>query len=75
MKTLTEKIKHMNALFGVLSLIVVVTIIPHAFALTAADDPHGPLESIAWMAAIAVIAVMSGVGFVTTVKLGKLHQK
>lgn len=75
MKTLAEKTKQMSALFGILSLIVVVTIVPHAFALTAADDPHGPLQSMAWIAAIAVIGVMSGVGFVTTIKRGKLYHK
>lgn len=75
MKTLADKTKSMTTLFGIVSLIVVFTLVPHAFALTTADDPHGPLESIAWMAAIAVIGVMSGVGVLTTIKHGKLHQK
>lgn len=75
MKTLTDKSKSMTALFGMLSLIVVFTIAPHAFALTTADDPHGPLESIAWTAAMAVAGVMSGIGILTTIKHGKLHLK
>ncbi|MHB9161660.1 MAG: hypothetical protein ACYC6W_12365 [Nitrosotalea sp.] len=75
MKTPTDKTKSMTALFGMLSLIVVVTIAPHAFALTTADDPHGPLESIGWVAAITVAGVISGVGVLTTIKRGKLHQR
>jgi len=75
MKTLADKTKSMTALFGMLSLIVVFTIAPHAFALTTADDPHGPLESITWTAAMAVAGVMSGIGILTTIKLGKLRQK
>lgn len=75
MKTLADKTKSMTVLFGMLSLIVVFTIAPHAFALTTADDPHGPLESIAWTAAMAVAGVMSGIGILTTIKRGKLHQK
>ncbi|CUR51166.1 exported protein of unknown function [Nitrosotalea devaniterrae] len=74
MKALADKTKSMIALFGI-SLIVVFTIAPHAFALTTADDPHGPLESIAWTAAMAVAGVMSGIGIVTTIKRGKPHQK
>jgi uncharacterized membrane-anchored protein YitT (DUF2179 family) len=75
MKTLADKTKSMTTLFGMMSLIVVFTLIPHAFALTTADDPHGPLESTAWIAAMAVAGVMSGVGILTTIKRGKLHQK
>ncbi len=75
MKKLDDKTKSMATLFGMLSLIVVFTIAPHAFALTTADDPHGPLESTAWTAAIAVAGVMSGIGILTTIKRGKLHQK
>ena len=75
MKKLDDKTKSMATLFGMLSLIVVFTIAPPAFALTTADDPHGPLESTAWTAAIAVAGVMSGIGILTTIKRGKLHQK
>jgi len=77
MKTLVSKTKPLSALLGLLALIVVFTIAPHAFAQspTVADDPHGPLESVAWIAAISVAGVMSGVGVLTTVKRGKLHQK
>ena len=75
MKTLANKTKSLSPLLGLLALVVVFTIAPHAFALTTADDPHGPLESIAWTAAIAVAGVMSGIGILTTIKLGKLHIK
>ncbi|MDE1844137.1 MAG: hypothetical protein KGI10_02275 [Thaumarchaeota archaeon] len=72
MKTLTDKTKQMNVLFGVLALIVVVTIAPHAFAITftAADDPHGPMQANAWSAALVVVGIMSGVGVWTTIKRG-----
>ena len=75
MKTLANKTKSLSPLLGLLALVVVFTIAPHAFALTTADDPHGPLESAAWTAAIAVAGVMSGIGILTTIKRGKLHQK
>lgn len=39
-----------------------------AFALTEADDPHGPMEIYAWGAGIAVAGVMAGAGIFTTVR-------
>ena len=75
MKPLVSKTKSLSPLLGLLALIVVFTIAPHAFALTSTDDPHGPMESTAWIAAISVAGIMSGIGFLTTVRLRKLHQK
>lgn len=62
-------------LFSVLALIVVVTIAPHAFAITFtdADNPHDPMASMGWPAGMAVAAAMSGVGVWTAVKRGRLH--
>ncbi len=76
MKTLVQKIKPVNMPLAVLALIVVVTITPHAFAITFTDanNPHGPLEPLAWAAAFAVIGIMSGLGILTT-RRGKLYQK
>ena len=75
MKTLANKTKSLSPLLGLLALVVVFTIAPHAFALTTADDPHGPMESTAWIAAVSVAGIMSSVGFLTTVRLGKLFRK
>ncbi len=76
-KTLSQKAKPMGIPFMILAMIVVVTITPHAFATTFTDanNPHGPLEPIAWAAAFAVIGVMSGIGIWTTIQRDKLHQK
>jgi len=74
MKT-SSKTKPMGILFGVLALIAVVTIVPHAFAITytAANDPHGPMASMGWAAGMGIAGVMSGVGIWIAVKRHKLH--
>ncbi|MGI0065696.1 MAG: hypothetical protein ACREA5_02585 [Nitrosotalea sp.] len=77
MKTLVDcETKSMGLLFGVLALIAIVTIAPHAFAqlsYTDANNPHGPLQPVAWVAAMAVVAAMSGVGVFTAIRRSKLH--
>jgi len=75
MKALTNKANSAGMLFSVLALIAVVTILPHAFAITYtdADNPAGPLQSIGWTAGLAVAGVLSGVGVWTAIKGGKLH--
>ena len=62
-------------LFSLLALIAVVTIAPHAFAVTFTDanDPHGPMASMVWVAGMTIAGVMSGIGVFTAVKRGKLH--
>ncbi|MGI0007625.1 MAG: hypothetical protein ACREAR_06475 [Nitrosotalea sp.] len=76
-KTLSQKAKPMGIPLVMLAMIVVVTITPHAFATTFTDanNPHGPLEPVAWGAAFAVIGIMSGVGILTTIQRDKLRLK
>lgn len=65
------KVKPASALLGVLVLLAIVTIFPHAFAqssYTSANNPHGPLEPIAWTAGLAVAGVLAGAGIWTTVR-------
>lgn len=76
MKTVTKnKAKTMNLLFGVLTLIAFITIAPHAFAQPsgAADDPHGPLEGLAWAVGMGTAGALSGFGIWTAVRRNKLH--
>lgn len=69
-----NKTKSMNILFGVLALIAVITIAPHAFAqLSSADDPHGPLEGFAWAVGMGTAGAMSGFGVWTVIRRNKLH--
>lgn len=74
MKTNESKIKPASTLLGILVLLAVVAIIPHAFAAwpgvgyTPADNPHGPLQMYAWAALGGVAGVMTGVGVYTAVK-------
>ena len=76
-KTLSQKAKLMGVPFVILAMIVVVTIMPPAFATTytTANDPHGPLESVAWVAAFAIVGIMSAVGILTTIPRDKLRLK
>ncbi|MGB6464426.1 MAG: hypothetical protein WA799_08275 [Nitrosotalea sp.] len=69
MKTLaSDKSKPMGMLFGVLALIVVATISPHAFAVTYTDvnNPHGPFQGIAWGVGLGIAGLVAGVGILTT---------
>ena len=71
MKTARQfKLKQASTLFGVLILLAVVTILPHAFAITYtdADNPAGPLQGLGWAAGLAVAGVLSGVGVWTAVR-------
>ncbi|MHB8546346.1 MAG: hypothetical protein ACYDAJ_06230 [Nitrosotalea sp.] len=63
--------KPTSALLGILVLLAIVTIFPHAFAqssYTDANNPHGPLEPVTWTVGLVVVGVVSGVGVLTTVK-------
>ena len=57
-----------GALFGVLALVAIFIIAPHAFAqqggiqYTDSDNPYGPLQGMAWSAGLAIAGVMSGIG-------------
>lgn len=69
MKTLaSDKSKPMGILLGVLVLIAVATIAPHAFAVTYTNvnNPHGPFQSIAWGVGLGIAGLLAGVGILTT---------
>ncbi|WP_157927314.1 hypothetical protein [Candidatus Nitrosotalea okcheonensis] len=71
MNTPIDKLKPTSALLGVLVLLAIVTIFPHAFAqlsYTDANNPHGPLQPVTWAAGLVVVGVVAGVGVFTTVK-------
>ncbi|MDE1763823.1 MAG: hypothetical protein KGH88_06230 [Thaumarchaeota archaeon] len=66
-----SKTRHTSMLLGVLVLLAVVTVFPHAFAqvsYTSADNPHGPLQVYGWTTGMAVAAALTGVGVWTTIK-------
>jgi len=65
-----SKLKSACTLLGVLGLLVIVGIFPHAFAITYtdADNPAGPLQMMGWAAGFAVAGVLSGVGIWTSVR-------
>ncbi|MGI0073442.1 MAG: hypothetical protein ACREA3_06495 [Nitrosotalea sp.] len=71
----SDKSKPIGVLLGVLAIIVVATIAPHAFAITYTDanNPHGPMAMVGWAAAMSVAGVMSGVGIFTAIRRSKLH--
>ena len=75
LKALTNITNFAGMLFSVFALVAVVTILPHAFAITytAADNPAGPLQSIGWITGLGVAGVLSGVGVWTAIKGSKLH--
>jgi hypothetical protein len=64
------KPKQAEALLGVLVLLAIVSIAPHAFAqmYTDLDDPHGPLEGMAWAVGMAAAGVVSGIGIWAAVR-------
>lgn len=74
--TMQEKSLAMVSLFGFLIIASVVSLTPNAFAqqsnnvlgLTPQDDPHGPLQPIAWGVGLAVAGLMTGVGVFTAVR-------
>ncbi|HXX05722.1 MAG TPA: hypothetical protein VEJ68_02760 [Candidatus Bathyarchaeia archaeon] len=65
-----SNLKSRHLLFGVLILFVIVTILPHALAITFtnADNPSGPLSGLGWAAGIATAGVAAGVGVWTATK-------
>jgi hypothetical protein len=75
MITSSNKAKPMNIFFGVLVLIAIVAIAPHAFAQspTSADDPHGPLQGFAWAVGMGTAGAMSGFGIWTTMRRSKRY--
>lgn len=69
--TSSTRQRYAGILLGVLALVAVGALMPHASAqikYTEADDPHGPLQSVAWAAGMAVVGVMAGIGVYTTVR-------
>lgn len=68
---ISDKTRSMSVLFGLLVLVVVSVIAPHAFAqvsYTGEDDPHGALQPMAWIAGMAVAGAMSGIGIFTAIR-------
>jgi len=67
MKTSLES-KQAIVFLGVLVILAFMSILPNVAAqmYNDSDNPTGPLQAMAWIAGIAVIGVMSGVGIYTT---------
>jgi hypothetical protein len=66
-----SKLNPSSMLLGVLVLLSVVVILPHAFAqvtYTDSDNPHGPLQIYGWTVGMAVAGALTGVGVWTTIK-------
>lgn len=67
----TIKSKPFAMLLGVLILVAIVTIAPHAFAQTSSNDssdPHGSLLGPAWVAGMSTVGVVTGMGVYTTTR-------
>ena len=64
--------KQMSILFGVLVLLAVAAIAPHAAAYgikyTASDNPYGPLQGITWGIGLGIAGLLTGVGVFTAVR-------
>ncbi len=71
MNKLDSKTKPTSAILGLLVLLAIVAIFPHAFAqvsYTDANNPHGPLQIEGWIVGMGTAAALSGVGIWTTIK-------
>ncbi|MGI0087215.1 MAG: hypothetical protein ACREBI_04575 [Nitrosotalea sp.] len=59
-----------SVLVGVLILLAIAYVAPNAFATgvdyTAANNPHGPLQGMAWGVGMGVAGLLAGIGVFTT---------
>jgi hypothetical protein len=65
-----SRLKPARSFLGVLVLLAIVTILPHAFAITYTDanNPAGPLQTVGWTAGLAIAGILSGFGVWTAVR-------